>query len=98
MVRDVREVVEEYFEEEGIKDLMNYGASSDEGLGDISEVVADCLVGIGYPVNYNYAEDSIYGDGKYDVHIGYNGKDYQTELRAWNGVDEVVEFIEEILK
>ena len=94
----VREVVEEYFEEEGITDMEDYGASGDEGLGDISEVVADCLVKVGYPVDYNYAEDSIYGDGKYDVHIGYNNKDYSTVLKAWNGVDEVVDFIKDILE
>lgn len=97
MVRDVREVVEEYFEKEGITDLMDYGASSDEGLSDISGVVADCLVEVGYPVDYNYAEDGL-GDGKYDVHIGYNNKDYSTVLKSWNGADEVIEFIQEIFK
>lgn len=97
-MKDIRKLVEEYFEENGIEDLMDYGASGDEGLGDVSKVVADCLVEVGYPVEYNYAEDSIYGDGKYDVHVGYNGKDYYTTIKAWNGIDEVVEFIEEILK
>jgi len=98
MIRDIREAVEEYFKEEGITDLMDYGASGDEGLGDISEVVADCLVKVGYPVDYNYADDSMYGDGKYEIHIGYNNEDYCDTIKAWNGVDEVVEIIENILK
>lgn len=97
-MKTVEEVVNKYFEEEGIDDMMNYEASSDEGLRDISEIVADCIIALGYPVDYNYAEDSIYGDGKYEVHIGYNNKDYSTVLKAWNGADEVIEFIQEIFK
>lgn len=97
MVRDVREVVEEYFEEEGITDLMEYGTSGDEGLSDISGVVADCLVEVGYPVDYNYAEDGL-GDGKYEIHIGCFDKDFKFEISAWNGVDEVVDIIESILE
>ena len=76
---------------------MDYGASSDEGLGDISGVVADCLVKVGYGVDYNYAEEGL-GDGKYEIHIGYNNEDYCDTIKAWNGVDEVVEIIENILK
>lgn len=98
MSKKIRKVVEEYFEEEEITNLMDYGESDNLGLSDISEPVADCLVELGYPVEYNYAEESIYGDGKYDVHIGCLDKDWYTELRAWNGIDEIVEFIEEILK
>ena len=98
MVRDIKEVVEEYFEETGITDLMEYGASGDEGLSDISGVVADCLVEVGYPVDYNYAEDSKYGDGKYVISIGCLDKDFKFEISAWNGVDEVVDIIESILE
>lgn len=97
-MKTIEEVVNKYFEEEGIDDMMNYGASSDEGLSDISGIVADCITELGYPVDYNYAEDSIYGDGKYDVHIGYNNKDYSTVLKSWNGADEVIEFIQEIFE
>ena len=98
MVRDIREVVEEYFEEEGITDLMDYGASGDEGLGTISNVVADCLIKVGYPVDYDYAEDSPCGDGKYIISIGCLDKDFKFEISAWNGVDEVIDIIESILK
>jgi hypothetical protein len=98
MVRDIREAVEEYFEEEGITDLMDYGASDDEGLGTISNVVADCLVKVGYPVAYDYAKDSKYGDGKYVINIGCLDKDFKFEISAWNGVDEVVDIIETILE
>lgn len=98
MVRDIREAVEEYFEEEGITDLMDYGASSDEGLGTISNVVADCIVKVGYPVAYDYAEDSPSGDGKYIISIGCFDKDFKFEISAWNGVDEVVDIIESILE
>ena len=98
MVRDIREVVEEYFKEEGITDLMNYGATSDEGLGTISNVVADCIDKVGYPVAYDYAENSKCGDGKYIISIGCFDKDFKFEISAWNGVDEVVDIIEEILK
>lgn len=97
MIRDIREVVEEYFREEDITDLMEYGASSDEGLNDISGVVADCLVEVGYPVEYNYAEDGL-GDGKYVISIGCLDKDFKFEISAWNGVDEVVDIIESILE
>ena len=97
MVRDVREAVEEYFEEEGITDLMDYGASDDEGLGTISNVVADCLVKVGYPVAYDYTKDGL-GDGKYIIHIGCLDKDFKFEISAWNGVDEVVDIIETILE
>ena len=97
-MKTIEEVVKEYFEEEEITDLMNYGESGNPGLNDISEPVADCITELGYPVDYNYAEDSIYGDGKYDVHIGYNGKDYCTTLKAWNGADEVIDFIKEIFE
>lgn len=98
MIRDIREAVEEYFREEDITDLMDYGASSDEGLGTISNVVADCLVKVGYPVAYDYAEDSPSGDGKYIISIGCFDKDFKFEISAWNGVDEVVDIIESILK
>ncbi len=97
MVRDIREVVEEYFEERGFNDLMDCGASGDEGLYDISGVVADCLVEVGYPVDFNYAEDGL-GDGKYVIHIGCLGTDNVYDLYAWDGVDDVVEIIEDILK
>lgn len=69
MVRDIRRCVEEYFKENNFKDLMNCGASDDEGLYDISGVVANCLVKVGYSVDYNYASDGL-GDGKYVIHIG----------------------------
>ena len=98
MVRDIREAVEEYFKEEEITDLMTYGATSDEGLGTISNVVADCIVKVGYPVAYDYAENSKRGDGKYIISIGCFDKDFKFEISAWNGVDEVVDIIEEILK
>jgi len=96
-MRDIREVVEEYFKENGFKDLMECGASDDEGLYDISGVVANCLVEAGYLVDYNYAEDGL-GDGKYVIHIGYLGKDNVYDLYAWDGVDDVVEIIKNILK
>lgn len=95
---DIKKVVNEYFKENDLTDMMDYGASSDEGLGDISSVVADCITSLGYPVDYNYAEDSIYGDGKYDVHIGFKEKDYSTVLSAWNGTDEVIGFIQDIFE
>lgn len=95
---DIKEVVNEYFNKNELKDMMDYGASRDEGLGDISKIVADCITELGYPVDYNYAEDSIYGDGKYDVHIGFNNEDYCDTVKAWNGADEVIDFIQKIFE
>ena len=96
MVRDIRECVEEYFKEEDITDLMEYGDTNTAGFGDISDVVADCLVKVGYPVEYNYSEEI--SDGKYEVHIGCLDRGFTYDLYAWHGVDEVVEIIEDILK
>ena len=53
---------------------------------------------VGYHVAYDYAENSKRGDGKYIISIGCFDKDFKFEISAWNGVDEVVDIIEEILK
>jgi hypothetical protein len=55
-------------------------------------------VKVGYGVAYDYAEDRPSGDGKYIISIGCFDKDFKFEISAWNGVDEVVDIIESILK
>lgn len=97
-MKSIREVVEAYFEENCMEDLMGCGASDDEGLTTLSTVVTDCMEELGYKVDYDYTEDSIYGEGKYDVCVCYNGKEFRDEIRAWNGADEIIDFIEEIIK
>ena len=96
MRRDIRECVEEYFNENNITDLMNYGSSRDEGFSDISDVVADCLVKVGYLVEYNYSEEI--SDGKYEISVGCLDRGFRYDLYAWDGVDDVVEIIEDILE
>jgi hypothetical protein len=97
MSEKIRDVVEEYFDIEEKEDLMDYGESGNPGLNDISEPVAECLTELGYPVEYNYAEEGL-SDGKYVIHIGCLGKDNVYDLYAWHGENEVIDIIEEILK
>lgn len=93
---DVEQIVNNYFEENSLTDLMDYGASDDEGLGDISEVVADCLKAIGINVEWYNADDGL-GDGKYNIAFGINGETYTDSIKAWNGADEVADIIEQII-
>lgn len=97
-MKNANEIVKNYFEENKFSDMMDYGESGNEGLGDMSNIVADCLEACGHKPEYHYAEESTYGDGKYDVTVGFSDWKYTSELSAWNGVEQVVNYINSVLK
>lgn len=94
---DVRKVTELYFKQHEMTDMMEYGDSSgDLVLGDMSEIVSDCLEELGIKVDYHYAE--YYSDGKYIVTMGYGEIEYSEVMKAWWGSEEVAEYIENFLE
>ena len=89
-VKDIEKVVQNQFDENGITDLMEY-----DGNG-IAELIEDCLNELNVQVDYRYGEEI--SDGKYLIVVGYGETNFQHEMKAWWGVDEVVEYIQDFLE
>jgi hypothetical protein len=97
--KTVKDVVENYFEENNIEDLMQYGSSSDArfgAFGDISDVYYDILEELGYPVEGSYAEDAT-GDGKYNVYLTISGNNFTIPTKAWRDAEGVFQDIKELI-
>ena len=78
-----------YFQENGIKDLQNYGADSDEGLYHLSSMYDELIKKMGIEINDIYTEDGI-SDGKYITEITFKDESkIIIDTSAWNGIQTV---------
>ena len=83
--------VEIYFRENKIKDLMNYGADTDEGLNKLSSMYSEILNQLNIDYENIYTENGM-SDGKYITEITFkDGSKITLDTSAWNGI-EVVEY------
>lgn len=85
-----------YFRENNIKDLMNYGSDKDEGLSKLSSMYGEILDNLEISYLAVYTEDGI-SDGKYLTTIIFeNDSKIEIDTSAWNGIKTVSENIESI--
>ena len=96
----VKQFVLDYFKEQKITDLMDFGETGNEGLADISDPFAIILTKLGLVVKNNYAKEG-YGDGKYLVYLEVpelSNKHIELSIKAWYDADKVAEDICDILE
>lgn len=85
----------EYFKENEIKDLMEYGSDGDEGLYHLSSMYQEIMDKLGIKYSNVYTEDV--SDGKYLTTIIFeNDSSIQVDTSAWNGIKTVAENMESI--
>lgn len=85
----------EYFKENGIKDLMEYGSDGDEGLCHLSSMYEEIMNKLGIKYSNIYTEDV--SDGKYLTTIFFeNNLSIKLDTSAWNGIQVVTKNIESI--
>ena len=85
----------EYFRENAISNLMDYGSDRDEGLYHLSSMYKEIMDNLGIKYSNVYTEDV--SNGKYLTTITFED-DYSIEVdtSAWNGIEVVTENIESI--
>lgn len=87
--------VSEYFRENQIKNLMDYGSDGDEGLTPISSIYKELMDKLNIKYANVYTEDV--SDGKYLTTITFeNDSEIKIDTSAWNGIKVVVENLESI--
>lgn len=85
----------EYFKENEIKDLMEYGSDGDEGLYHLSSMYQEIMDKLGIKYSNVYTEDV--SDGKYLTTIIFeNDSSIQVDTSAWNGIKTVAKNMESI--
>ena len=85
----------EYFKENEIKDLMEYGSDGDEGLYHLSSMYQEIMDKLGIKYSNVYTKDV--SDGKYLTTIIFeNDSSIQVDTSAWNGIKTVAENMESI--
>lgn len=86
----------DYFRENDIKDLMEYGSDEDEGLYKLSSMYEEILDKLNIKYSSIYTEDGI-SDGKYLTNISFeNDAKIEIDTSAWNGIKTVAENIESV--
>ena len=86
----------EYFEENQIKDLMNYGCDTDEGLSKLSSLYTEIMDKLNIKYSDIYTEDGA-SHGKYITTILFeNNSKIDLDTKAWEGVEGVTSNIESI--
>ena len=87
-----------YFRENNIKDLMEYGSDFDEGLYKLSDMYKEILEQLNINFESIKTEDGM-SDGKYVTTITFDdNSQIKLDLSAWNGIGNVTENIESILE
>lgn len=85
----------EYFKENEIKDLMEYGSDGDVGLYHLSSMYEEIMDKLGIKYSNVYTEDV--SDGKYMTTITFeNDSSIEVDTSAWNGIKVVTENMESI--
>lgn len=83
----------EYFKENEIDDLMEYGSDSDEGLYHLSSMYQEIMDKLNIKYENIYTEDGI-SDGKYVTVITLkDNTEIKLDTSAWNGIETVTENI-----
>lgn len=91
----ILEKVKEYFKENEIKDLMDYGNDSDEGLYHLSSLYEDIMDKLSIKFNQIYTEDI--SDGKYLTTIIFeDNSEIKIFTSAFNGIETVANNVETI--
>ena len=86
----------DYFKENNIKDLMEYGSDKDEGLYKLTSLYQEIMEKLNIKYENIYTEDGI-SDGKYITIVSFeNDKEIKIDTSAWNGLKTVAENIESI--
>ena len=98
MNKPIEQVVEEYFKEYDIEDLMEYGSDEDShNMPTISDVYKNILDKLNIPYNSIVTEDV--SDGKYATTIELeDGTNIIVDTSARNGVEIVASNVEDISK
>lgn len=85
----------EYFRENEIKDLMDYGNEKDEGLCHLSSMYKEIMDKLDIKYSNVYTEDV--SDGKYLTTITFeDNSSIKVDTSAWNGIKVVTENMESI--
>lgn len=92
----IQKVVELYFIENNIRDLMDYGADRDSlAMPSLSNLYKELLGKVNIESSYIETEDI--SDGKYQTLIGLsNGKSITIDTSAWNGKEVIIDNIKSI--
>ena len=87
--------VREYFMENKIKDLMEYGSDNDEGLYKLSSMYKELMDELSIKYSNVFTEDV--SDGKYLTTIIFeDNSSIKIDTSAWNGIKVVTENVESI--
>ena len=87
--------VREYFMENKIKDLMEYGSDNDEGLYKLSSMYKELMDELSIKYSNVFTEDV--SDGKYLTTIIFEDNfSMKIDTSAWNGIKVVTENVESI--
>ena len=87
--------VREYFMENKIKDLMEYGSDNDEGLYKLSSMYKELMDELSIKYSSVFTEDV--SDGKYLTTIIFeDNSSIKIDTSAWNGIKVVTENVESI--
>lgn len=85
----------EYFKENKIKDLMDYGSDSDFGLISLSDMYKEIMQKLDIKYENVYTENV--SDGKYRTTIILeNNPKIVLDISAWNGIKTVAENVESV--
>lgn len=92
----IKEVVELYFIENNIRDLMDYGADRDSlAMPSLSSLYKEILEKLNIEVSYIETDDI--SDGKYQTLVELNnGNSITIDTSAWNSEEIVIENIKSI--
>lgn len=90
--------VSEYFRENKIKNLMDYGADTDEGLYHLSSLYSEIMNKLGIKFSNIFTEDGS-SDGKYVTIITFeNDSKIQLDTSAWDGIKVISGNMEYVYK
>lgn len=87
----------DYFRENQIKSLMDYGNDGDEGLYKLSSMYKEIMDKLGIKYNCVNTRDKEGSDGKFITTVTFENKEeLEIETEAWNGIKIVTENIKSI--
>lgn len=92
----IEQTVISYFKDNAIKDLMDYGNDTDEGLFHLSSLYKEILEKLNINFENVYTEDGI-SPGKYLTVISFNdNSNIELDTSAWNGIKTIKENIQSV--
>lgn len=94
---DSLDKVIEYFKENNIKNLMDYGSDKDEGLYHLSSMYKEIMDKLNIKYNAINTRDKEGSDGVYITTILFEDKsELEVETSAWNGIEIVDDNVKDI--